>query len=979
MKSRLRLSKCLFVLAFLFYPDLYAQFHSLETKNLKLIYLTKAHEYVVPHLARSFENSFKFHSKLFDYSPATKITILLQDFGDYGNAGATALPYNRISVGIAPFSYVYETRPANERMNWLMNHELVHIIASDKSSGRDNFFRALFAGKVSVTSDNPLSMFYSYLTNPRWYSPRWYHEGIAVFMETWMAGGLGRSLGPYDEMVFRTMVRDGSYIYDIVGLESEGTTIDFQVGAISYLYGTRFMSYLAYQYSPEKLIDWVKRSKGSKPYFAGQFKKVFGNSLDGEWSQWIEFERRFQQANLDSIRLNPITEYRPVFHKALGSFSRAFFNASTGKLYAAIRYPGQVANIAAIDIDTGKIKKICDVKGGALYYVTSLCYDPATENIFYTTDNNRWRDLNVVNVKTRKSKRLIKDVRTGDLAFNKADSSIWGIRHYLGISTIVRIPYPYTEWKQIHSWPYGNDIFDLDISPDGKMLTAALTEISGRQSLIKMDIAKLLQGDKTYEEIFDFDTNSPSNFGFSPDGRWLFGSSYYSGVSNIFRYDFESKNMVAITNTETGYFRPTFMSEDSLIVLRYTGKGFVPVIIANDVQENVSAINFLGQAIVEKHPIVKTWIAGSPASIHLDSLTTYSGKYSSFRGIRLNSIYPVVEGYKDVAAIGLRFNFVDRLGLAGFDLTASYSPDRSVPNDERLHLGLNFRYWGWKISATYNGANFYDLFGPTKMSRKGYAAAVQYRKNLLFDEPRTMNLNLRLAGYGDLETLPDFQNISATFDKFLTFRSNLVYRNVRKSLGAVEEEKGFSWGLHLQSNYVNKEIFPQIYTDFDYGILLPLDHSSLWLRASAGQSFGDRDNPFANFFFGGFGNNWVDYSAINRYREYYSCPGVELNEIGGKNFAKVQVEWTLPPLRFRRFGFPSLYFRWARLTLFSSGILTNFDDKNSDRKLLDFGGQIDFRLVLFSSLNSTFSLGYGIAVEENRSPEKELMISLKIL
>ena len=274
--------------------------------------------------------------------------------------------------------------------------------------------------------------------------------------------------------------------------------------------------------------------------------------------------------------------------------------------------------------------------------------------------------------------------------------------------------------------------------------------------------------------------------------------------------------------------------------------------------------------------------------------------------MKLNAIYPVVEGYKEFAAAGVRFNFLDRIGAAGLDVTASYTPSQDVLSNERFHAGLNFHYWGWKISATYNGANFYDLFGPTKMSRKGYSAAVQYRKSLLYDEPRSMNLDVRLAGYGNLETLPDFQNVAATFDKLLTFRSNLVYRNVDNTLGAFEAGKGFAWRLHLQSNYVNKEIFPQIHTDFDYGILLPLDHSSIWLRASAGHSFGDRDNPFANFYFGGFGNNWVDYLSISRYRDYYSFPGVELNEIGGKNFARAQLEWTLPPLRFRRFGFPSL-------------------------------------------------------------------------
>ena len=80
---------------------------------------------------------------------------------------------------------------------------------------------------------------------------------------------------------------------------------------------------------------------------------------------------------------------------------------------------------------------------------------------------------------------------------------------------------------------------------------------------------------------------------FSADGRWLFGSSYYSGVSNIFRYDFETEYMVAITNAESGFFRPALLSQDSLVVLSYTGNGFVPLMNANEVQKNGSAVHFL--------------------------------------------------------------------------------------------------------------------------------------------------------------------------------------------------------------------------------------------------------------------------------------------------------------------------------------------------------------------------------------------------
>jgi hypothetical protein len=966
--------------------DLAAQFQTLETRDLRLVYTSPLQSYLVPQVARSFETSLQFYRRLFDYTPRGKIYVLMHDLWDYGNAGAGPVPENHVTLGIAPYAHEYESAPAPERMTSSFNHELAHIVTVDKATSSDRLFRSVFFGKVTPNAEVPPSMLYGYLTTPRWYSPRWYLEGIAVYLETWMNGGLGRAIGPYDEMVFRTLVRDSGTIYDVVGLESEGTTIDFQVGVNSYLYGTRFVSYLALRYGNDSLLAWYNRTEGSSRYFSTQFRRVYGRSLEDEWARWIAWEREWQRANLEAIRRHPTTASQPLTDRALGSVSRAYYDSTSRKIYVAVQYPGQVSHIAAIDIGSGRLERIAEVLGASGFQVTALAFDAASRTLFYTTNNAEWRHLVALNLETGRSEVLLRNARIGDLAFNPADRSLWGVRHDNGNSTLVRLPPPYHEWNQVHTLPYGRDLFDLDISPDGSTLIGSMSEISGSQQLVRMRIAAVMEGDATPEVLSDeFGDSPPSNFVFSPDGKYLFGSSYVSGVSNIFRYDLTRHVVEPLSNAETGFFRPVPVSGDSVVVFMYTGRGFVPAMIPNEVPDSVSAIRFLGNEIAERRTEVQSWMVPPASPINLDTLMTSAGAYHPLRHSKLDSAYPVVEGYEDAAgnsavAGGVRLNFSDRIGATALSLTSSYSPDPGLSSFERLHLSATFHHWNWRVSAALNRADFFDLFGPTKTSRRGYSLALQYKGNLVYDPPRSLTYSLQLAGYGGLQTVPEFQNVRAPFDKLLSFSGNLAYGSLRSSLGAIDHELGTTWGLTVRGNYVSRTLYPRVSLDASRGFLLPLDHSSLWFRVSAGAALaGDRNDPFAIFFFGGFGNNWVDYRAIRQFRSTESFPGLAINGVGGANYGRAQVEWMLPPLRFRRVGIPSFYLRWAGLSLFATGLTTNVDEAATRRTVGSVGVQVDVRLVTLSHLNSTFSTGFAVAQERGVPRSSQLMFSFKIM
>ncbi|MDD3051145.1 MAG: hypothetical protein PHR06_08345 [Candidatus Cloacimonetes bacterium] len=955
--------------------------NNIQTKDMNLIYYHNAHDYIIPHLSRSYIRTWNYYQNFWNYKPYEKSSVFIEDFSDWSNGGATAVPNNFIFISMSPYMYVYEVAPAAERMSLLMHHELVHVMAMDMSTKRDNFFRKIFFSKIQHTADNPVTFLYAYLTSPRKYAPRWYHEGIAVSMETWMGGGIGRAMGAYDEMVFRAMVRDNSKIYKMVGLEAEGTAIDFQVGANSYLYGTRFFGYLAHQYGPNKLIDWVKRDKKSKAYFSAQFEKVYKKNLEEEWDNWIDFENNFQEANLNRIRQNPITEFSPLTSQAMGSVSRSYLDKNKEKLFVGIKYPGQLPHIAEIDLKTGKKRRICNIKGAGTYFTTSLVYLPESEQLIYTTDNFYRRDLNIVDIHTKKSRLLIKDIRAGELALNKADNSIWGVRHENGISTLIKMKPPYKEWTAVQAFPFGTDLYDLDISPDGKLITASITRIDGNQKLIYFYIDILENGIFSENLIYDFDYSSPANFVFDESGRYLYGTSYYSGVSNVYRYDFEENDIVILSNCETGYFRPLPVNNDSLLVYNYVGgKGWQPGFIKNKPIENVSAISFLGQEVYEKFPYIKEWSDGSPSKIDLNSEITYQGHYSFLKNISNKGSYPIVEGYKDYVSYGYMINFSDDLGFHRFNLSGSYSPEGELMTElERLHLNLSYSYRDATLFYRLNRADFYDLFGPTKISHKGYSIGLNYNKNLVYDQPRSMDISLEVATHGDLETLPQYQNVISSYDKMSTASLSWKYSYIQNSLGYVDEESGHKSSINISSSYINEDFFPKVNCNLDFGFLLPVNHTSLWIRNSAGYAFGERNNSFANYYFGGFGNNWIDKRDEKRYRNFDSFPGFEINEIAGKSFVKNIAELNLPPLRFSEIGNTAIYMRWIRMSVFASLLNTDPDKSTYKTYYYNVGAQLDLKTVTLSFLETTLSVGFAKVWDEDKNQKNEFMLSLKVL
>ena len=960
-----------------------------ETEDLRLLYFDPPETYLTPYVGKAFHNSMAFQRYIFDWTPWDKTTVLLKDFSDYGNAAARSSPNNALLIDIAPLSRTFETFTASERIFTLMNHELVHVATMDVWNEQDARWRRFFKGKPMAMGKHPESMLYNYLATPRVNVPRWYLEGSAVFMETWMAAGLGRAQGAYDEMVFRSMVRDDAHFFSALGLVSEGTAVDFQVGVNAYLYGTRFMSYLGLMYSPEKVVEWLSRGENSERYYSKQFFHVFGRPLDAVWDDWIAWEHDFQAENLQSVQQFPLTPKDYLVENALGSISRSFFEPESNSLIGAFRYPGVLAHVGVLSLDDGSIARLEDIKGPMLYRVTSMAWDADTRTAFYTTDNYAYRDLMALDIDTGKAHMLLKDSRIGDIAFNQADRSIWGIRHLNGYATIVRIPPPYDSWNQVHTMAYGQVLFDLDISPDGSKLSTSMGEPNGDQFLRVYNTADLLAGKIEVVNEFEFGLAVPEGFVFSPDGRYLFGSSYLTGVSNIFRYEFETDELEAVSNAETGFFRPIPLEDGSLVVYEYTGDGFTPAIIDPVPLEDVSAITFLGAEIANKYPQVADWsVTSSLGEVDYASKLINQGKYKPVKQLRLGSAYPIVQGYRGEWAFGYHLNFEDPMQFNKLLISASYSPTDALPSGQKLHLNVEYQHINWHARYWHNGADFYDLFGPTKRSRKGDAYIIGYEKALIYDKPKQLDFSADVAYFTGLDTLPGNQNVATLlYQNILHGQVELNYTNTRKSLASVDHEKGYRWDIVASAdrpsnfvipNFGDNSVIPKLRAGLDFGFALPWKHSSIWFYNSAGIADGNRLNSLTNYYFGGFGNNYVDDREVKRYREFYSMPGFEIDAISARDFVKSVAEWNLPPIRFQSVGSPGFYLGWIRPAIFFAALKTD-PGKIYDRWFTSAGLQVDLHFTVSHSHAMTLSFGYAAGFQSGDKQDSEVMISLKIL
>lgn len=971
-------------------------YYQYKADDVRLVFFDKNLSRYIPHMVRMFENGKALHGQIWTTDSvyvSQPPLLLLTDWEDDGNGGATPLPHNLIQIGMAPLNMSYYVNPSAERYRQLFCHEYTHTMMTDKYNRRDLGWRRFFGAKVSVDNTQPLTALWSYLTVPRWYAPRWYQEGIACFMETWLGGGVGRSLGGYDEMYFRSIVDGGDKLFSVVGLETEGSTMDFQVGANAYLYGTRFVNYLTKEYGYDKLISFYNRTADSRTFFGSQFKQVYGRPLRKVWNEWKEDEKRHQAENLAAIREFPVTETEPLTPEPLGSVSPLVYDPATGKAYTAMNAPGSFAHLVEIDLGTGRQRKITDLYGVQLYNPAFVALDRNSGRLIYTFNNARMRGLEVYDLHKKKVVTRKKFQRINNIVYDNANDCLYGLFSNGGTQTIVRLDRNLGNPEAIYAFPFGVSVFDLDVSHDGQWLSLTRQGDNGEHTLLLFNTRELAKAIFKPVELLTWEDSNLGQFRFSLDDRYLIGSSYYTGVSNLWQINLETREPEMLSNTDIGLFAPLEIAPDRLLALQFERDGLRPVTLDRKVVEDANAVTLYGHRAYENNQeaLEAVGLLKEPLpKVEFGDVYNNITPYKVIKEMRFAGAYPIISGFTDTTAwnrvtpvLGYRFCFSDPVGLSSIKLAVGMSPWSGNDWKNKFHADFEWKYYFWTLKAAWNHTDFYDLAGPRRASRKGYMVTLAYDYTNSLVMPYTRSWGFALGAYGDMDALPLYQEIVVDIKSMQTASLYGKISKTRTSLGGVMKEQGFELGAQGYGYLVGGRFYPSLEATADIGALLPIDrNTSFWLRTAGGHNFGDANTVFGNTYFGGFRNNRVDYRNAFQYRTSLAMPGAGIDAIQAHSYAKALAELNFRPIRLNDFGALFCYPTWIQCSLFGAG-LSAWNPGMPHQMYYSTGVQLTTEVVFMNYLKTTLSLGYAHLFAPEGFPGgrhgNEFMISLKLL
>lgn len=505
----------------------------------------------------------------YDWEPADRISIVLNDQTDYANGSATIVPNKVVTIYVTAPTRVSGLEEYDDWLATVLIHELSHIFHLDMAYGLPWLGRFVFGKYISMNS----------------YAPAWVTEGLAVYEET-ISTGTGRGRSSFVQMVLRAAALEDRFPPIDQGYRGYP---DWPFSNVAYFFGGRFQLWLAERYGEEKLLAYHRAYAANPiPFFTYlPAKLVFGTSLESLWLAFEEDVRAEAARDLAFVQSSTLAVTEPTRLTTFGGQSvgpritpdgqHIVFSTSSpvdGPRVRRMRPDGSGQEVLLNDTLSEGVSFTPD---GAAFY-----YQQAEINQRFYSHNNLFRYDVVKDQAARVTLARPEDeaeflAPSGSLRARDPDVAPDGRR-------IVFVQSPYG----------ANRLVVADLSEDGAKLTprvlvpaapdvqlanprfspdGAKVAVSrfagGRRDVVIYDLQGNLLREVTRDRAQDTDPT------WTPDGRWVVFSSDRGGVYNLYAYHLERDELRQVTNLVNGAFQPDVSKDGRAVVFRgYTAAGF---------------------------------------------------------------------------------------------------------------------------------------------------------------------------------------------------------------------------------------------------------------------------------------------------------------------------------------------------------------------------------------------------------------------
>ena len=942
----------------MFDPEL--KWKSIKTKHFWIHY----HQGIEPQAEKLAQIAEKVHKRLqpiIKWQPALRTDVILVDNFYTANGFAMPVPYNRIQI--------YLTRPELDGVlsnfdDWLemvFTHEYTHTLNIDTIYGIPTFTRYAF-GRCCF---------------PNIFLPMWMIEGNAVYHESDYSK-FGRNNSTYTDMVMRTEI-----LNDTLKPISKASNFprEWPVGNVPYLYGGLFVDFLEKKYGIGRFDNVMSNNaynflpyRDNVPYYSALIFPIFTHTPwfwysaseweygEGEtsgklWKEWQEFIKIKYRKQADSIKKEPLSEYKKItdsgYMTTLPRFSR---NGNEIYFIRNTNYSKTV--LMKVSPETGKYKTLCKVNDPNSMSV-------ADNGKIYLSDAEYHRSFSIYNeafIFDGRYKKLTKTLKgsyidiTPDLekvCFVKQDKNRFSLvisdPLFMNTETLI-------ENSDIQ-------IAFSTFSPDGNKIAFTLKEKNGNA-----DIAVINLSDRSILRITNDEYND-INPTWHPDGsRIIFTSDRDGGVYNLFEADTVNKQVSRLTNVLGGAFSPDVSPDGTQIAFTCYGKNGFDIAVMNYPEKSIKAQN----GDFKNLPV--QFFASSEDKTNSEKMPQ-SEDYTT-----LNTLYPYMwyasifssEPYpeKDQSVPGFSI-----YGLDTFFKNMYYIDAYAFTFEKRAQVDLYYLY-GYLypdiILQYHDEAIFYgDDDFPWKDKHESALKRKLDRKSVIgiaFPFYYYLSAHIASLSYHYSKTFTDIYDGLNTFkyrDTEAKIRAKYIYSNALAYSYSVSKEDGRDFSI-LYDSY-RKEIGSDLTYSVamaEYAEYLPgiWRNNVIMTRLRGGGSFGNPEykDPFT---LGRFQKGEINSPAMEE--DEFGLRGYPYGSIYGSRIAVGALEYRLPVIQ-KDFGlgtFP-LMFRDIWLTPFVEyGNVWN-GETTIDKFKTSAGIELNMKITLGYRIDLQGYIGYAKGFDE---------------